>query len=374
MKLPSDYLPPLTPVEKLSRQQQRAYVGAYGFEDRSLGWSLAMTKDHQAISAAFVFKYLHPKGPNRIKELKAALHRIGANKVTNINYDMVCPQPLEDTLPMQLHLDDFSEVVVDISAMTKLLILLVLSKLQQYAGTVRIVYSEAEDYCPSKAEYDPVKGQMAATARFPSRGAEQIVRLRCLNSIRMQGQPVTLVAFASFNEKLVSHMLGFISPHRLILINGRPPRTEYAWRERATHDIQKRFCQEYDTDNPLNSKGLLARATSTLDYRETVDEVENIYRQHGLFERIICAATGSKMQTLGLFLSKIMHPDLQIEYPTPDSYYFNDMTRGVKQVHEVVIENFAPFLIRLRSGFAAVIEPARVNANPPALNILPRQS
>jgi hypothetical protein len=269
---------------------------------------------------------------------------------------------LEDTLPEQICLEDYDEVVVDISAMTKLLIFLVLCRLQGYAGTVRIVCSEAREYCPSKAEYDPVKGQMAVTARFPSRGAEQIVRLRCLSSIRMQGQPVTLVAFASFNEKLVSHMLGFSSPHRLILINGRHPWAEYAWRERATHDIHKRLYQEYDTDNPLNDQGVLARATSTLDYRETVDELEKIYLQHGLFERIICAATGSKMQTVALYFSKIMHPNLQIEYPTPDSYYFKDMTHGVRQVHEVVIEGFAAFLSSLRAGSATELGPSKSQA------------
>ncbi|MBI4659112.1 MAG: hypothetical protein HY735_09735 [Verrucomicrobia bacterium] len=357
MNTPSQPFPPLSPAEKSIAQRRRAYIGAYGFEDRSLGWCSAMAKSHEVISSAFVFRYVHPKGPNRIEELRAALHRIGASKIKNIKYDMLCPQPLEDALPTQLSLDDFDEVVVDLSAMTKLLILLVLCRLEDYRGKVRIVYSEAEEYCPSKADYDPVKGQMAATARFPSRGAEQIVRLRCLSSIRMQGQPVTLVAFASFNEKLVAHILGFISPHRLILINGRPPRQEYAWRERATHDIHRRFCQEYDTDNPLNDKGLLARATSTLNYRETVAELETIYREHGLFERIICAATGSKMQTVGLFFSKIVHPDLQIEYPTPDSYYFKDMTSGVKRVHEVVIDSFAGFLDGLRSNSAAVADP-----------------
>jgi len=321
-----------------------------------------MAKDRHAISAAFVFKYFHPKGPNRVEDLKAALRHIGASKIVNVRYDMLCPQPLEDTLPDQICLEDYDEVVVDISAMTKLLILLVLCRLREYAGTVRIVCSEAREYCPSKAEYDPVKGQMAVTARFPSRGAEQIVRLRCLSSIRMQGQPVTLVAFASFNEKLVSHMLGFISPHRLILINGRPPLAEYAWREHATHDIHKRLYQEYDTDNPLNDQGVLARATSTLDYRETVDELEKIYLQHGLFERIICAATGSKMQTVGLYFSKIMHPDLQIEYPTPDSYYFKDMTHGVRQVHEVIIDGFAALLRSLRGRPATEVGPSKSQA------------
>lgn len=341
-------LPPLTPVGALP-PRSRVFIGAYGFEDRALGWCKAMRRRHDVLSGAYVFKYGHPKGPNRVEDLKGMLLHLGSAKVTPIGYDVLVPQPLEDALAEKLSLDGIEEVVVDISAMTKLLTLLVLCQLQGYAGTVRIVYSEPEDYCPSKDEYDPIKGQLAATARFPSRGAEQIVRLRCLSSIRMQGQPATLVAFTSFNEQLVSHMLGSISPHRLILVNGHPERKDYAWRERATYEIHRRFCQEYEMDNPLNAEGLLARATSTLDYRETVAEMECIYSQHGLFERLICAATGSKMQTVGLFFSKMMHPDIQIEYPTPDSYYFKDMAKGVRQVHEVVIDKFAHFLDALRS-------------------------
>lgn len=295
------------------------------------------------ISEAFVFKYAHPKGPNRVDELREALGKVGAKKIHTIKHDVVCPQSSEDSLPSQLVLDDFEEVIVDISAMTKLLILLVIFQLRRYKGMVRIVYSEARNYYPSKEEYDPIKGEMATTARFPSRGAEQIVRLRCLSSIRMQGQPVTLAAFASFNEKLVSHMLGFISPHRLILINGRPPRADYKWRERATSDIHKRLFLEYELDNPVDKSGVLKRVASTLDYRETVQRVEEIYKEYGLFERIICGATGSKMQTIGLFFAKVIHPEIQIEYPTPDSYFVSSMTEGVESVHQVSFDNFAEF-------------------------------
>jgi len=83
------------------------------------------------------------------------------------------------------------------------------------------------------------------------------------------------------------------------------------------------------------------KTVNTLDYRETVDQIDNIYRQYGLYERIICAATGTKMQTVGLFISKMMHPDIHIEYPTPDSYFVKGMSRGVRVVHEVVFDSFA---------------------------------
>jgi hypothetical protein len=339
--------PAFKKADLLNPNKRRAYIGAYGFEDRSLGWALFQKKGGKVISEAFIFRYYPAKGPNKIEELKLHLRNAGASSVKNIKYSVNNPHELEDELPTKLLLDLFDEVIVDISAMTKLLILLILSHLKTFKGTVRVIYSEAEEYCPSFEEYDPVKGQMAASARFPSRGAEQVIRLRCMSSIRMQGQPMTLVAFTSFNEKLISHMLGSLSPHRLILINGHPPREDYAWRERATQDIHKRLVLEYEADNPIGQDGLLVQKVSTLDYRETVNSFENLYEKHGVFERIVCGATGSKMQTVGLFFCKQLHPDIQVEYPTPDSYFFKDMTLGVRYVHEITIPKFEVFLAEI---------------------------
>ena len=77
--------------------------------------------------------------------------------------------------------------------------------------------------------------------------------------------------------------------------------------------------------------------------------MDGIYRQYGAHERIICAATGSKQQTVGLFFAKILHPDLHIEYPTPDSYFVRGMSEGIRQVHEVVFPEFHRFLQAIRT-------------------------
>ncbi len=332
--------PPLATAAKLTDTARRLFIGAYGFEDRQTGWCDLKGHSRGIVKDALVFKYKNPKGKNRVKDLKARLNALGAD-ITSLEYDTAIPQSVEDLVSERLSSLDYDEIIVDISAMTKLLILLVLCKLENFSGVVRIVYSEAKEYLPSKREYDPKKRRMAISARYPSRGAEQVVRLRCLNSIRMQGQPIALVAFTSFNEQLVSHMLGSISPRRLLLINGRPPRADFAWRERATQDIHRRLWQEYDADNQLDRDGLLSRCASTLDYRETIARIEEIHKEHGQYERIICAATGSKMQAVGLAFAKLAHPDIQVEYPTPDSYYVKEVTSGVREVHEIVIRDFS---------------------------------
>lgn len=344
--------PTISAATKLQPDIKRLFIGAYGFEKRSLGWVEYQGEQGAVLNGALAFRYQRPKGRNRIKELQESLAELGVSVLHDLPYDASFPYNIEDLIDKKFKdfLLDPEEIVVNISAMTKLLILVCLCKLSVFKGTLRIVYSEAEDYAPTLSEYEESKHEMENIAKFPSRGFESVIRTKCLSSIRMQGQPVSMVAFTSFNEQLVRHMLGTISPHRLLFINGRSPRTDYTWREQATQEIHKQLIEEYWIDNFTDKSGRLTRVASTLDYRETIDRIDEIYRQFGTHERIICAATGSKMQTVGLFFSKMMHPDIHIEYPTPDSYFVKGMSKGIRKVHEVVVPQFSGFLENLASG------------------------
>jgi len=338
--------PAVLPASKLEPTANRLHIGAYGFEERSLGWPRFQSGQGPILRNSMIFRYIHPKGKNRTQELRRALLALGVPSPNEARYNARFPHEIEQITQkaFDTSLLNCEEIVLDISAMTKLLILVCLCELMDFAGTMRIVYSEAEDYSPSEQEYDKSRKDLGIIATFPSRGSESIVRTRCLSSIRMQGQPVSIVAFTSFNEQLVRHMLGTINPHRLIFINGRPPRIDYNWRERATQEIYNKLLNEYRADNEIDDTGSLKRIASTLDYRETVYRVNEIHKQFGTHERIICAATGSKMQTVGLFFSKMIHPDIHIEYPTPDSYFVKGISVGIRKVHEVVLPNFSDFL------------------------------
>jgi len=339
-------LPAITVAEQLVSDRRRLLIAAYGFEDRSLGWVHSQKDAGCILSGALIFRYVHSKGRNRVSALRKAIVPLGVTSPLDACYNLSAPHSIEDSIGNKLAqlLPGIDEVIVDVSAMTKLLLLVTLCKLAEFPRAVRIVYAEPDDYAPTRDEYESSK-DLAAT--FPSRGFGMIVRTGCLSSIRMQGQPVSMVAFTSFNEQLVGHMLGTISPHRLLFINGRPPRDDYSWRERATQEIHQRLINEYPEDNPLDERGLLVRSASTLDYRQTFERLEEIYGASN-YERIIVAATGSKMQMLGLFLSKIAHPDIHIEYPTPDSYLVSGISRGVRRVHQVVFPSFARTLKSLK--------------------------
>jgi hypothetical protein len=62
------------------------------------------------------------------------------------------------------------------------------------------------------------------------------------------------------------------------------------------------------------------RATSTLDYSETVEVLLGLYWSNATDYRIVLAPTGSKMQTLGCYIAKGIHTDIHVEYPTPESF------------------------------------------------------
>jgi hypothetical protein len=345
-------MPELKLAEKLIPVQGRAFIGACGFEQRSTGWILSQIGVSNVINKAMIIHYKPSKGRGRCSELNKGLSSLGVSYTTNLIYNSVFPHCIEDDVEKKLDkiLDGLTEVVIDISAMTKLLIMVLLDKLKNFDGVVRIVYTEAKEYAPTQKEYENRKDDLKALMHFPSRGFQSVVRVRCLSSIRMQGQPIVMVAFTSFNEQLVPYMLGSINPHKLIFINGCPPRSDYVWREHATSDIYRSLIDEYSGDNIIDVNNVLSRKSSTLYYKETLDSLEDIYKLYGAYERIICAATGSKMQTVGLFFFKMKHPDIHIEYPTPDSYYVHGMSKGIREIHEIFIPNYKDFIYNLANS------------------------
>lgn len=345
-------LPPVKIASAFKPGSKILYIGAYGFEDRSIGWVLAQRGFQTSISKALLINYFPNKGPNKVKELNSSLTFLANPEVVRLNFDPHLRIQTEDSVgeAIKKAIAGMDECVLDISAMTKLLLLICLCKLSEFTGTVRIVYTDAQNYAPTQREYLSSKDELSLIATYPTSGVSAIIRTRCLGSSRMQGQPVCLVAFTSFNEQLVRQMLGSISPYRLILINGRPPDVDLMWREKAAQEIHSKLIEDFSSANETGDDGLLRRVVSALDYRETVSCLHKIYNDFGTYERILCAATGGKMQTVGVFFAKVMHPDIHIEYPSPDSYIIPNYSSGIRNVYEVLVPRFNSFLSSLHQS------------------------
>src|SRR5205085_2318636 len=88
--------PAIEPAGQLNSDQKRLFIGACGFEQRSLGWP--RYQKHTPLTGAIVFEYRHPKGKNKIAELYGELHRLGAKRPRKLMCDVRCPYAIEDLL------------------------------------------------------------------------------------------------------------------------------------------------------------------------------------------------------------------------------------------------------------------------------------
>jgi hypothetical protein len=57
-----------------------------------------------------------------------------------------------------------------------------------------------------------------------------------------------------------------------------------------------------------------------LDYRETLSLLIQLYWQLSATHRVLLAPAGSKMQAVGCYFAKALHPDIHIEYPSPEGF------------------------------------------------------
>lgn len=341
-------LPEVTPF---SREQDIAekslLICAEGFEERGLAFVTGLKT--KIFTQIFAITY-KPTKKSRLPELMSACEARSTSKPRVLQYDRFHPAVFEEEFRHDISpvLADIDELVIDVSVMSKLMILIILASLKGFEGTVRVIYSQPVDYAPSKDEYDQHRESLRLAAGLPSWGVHDVVRTPLLTSVVMQRSPAIIVAFTSFNEQLIRALLSNFNPTHLFLINGVPP--VLSWRETATQEIHSEILNEYRGDNPLDTEHRLDRRSSTLYYAETFELLSKIYREYCVSNRIVLAPTGSKMQALGCALFKLCCPDVHIEYPTPESYLIEGYSSDeIKCIHEVVFSGFSRFLQTLAS-------------------------
>jgi hypothetical protein len=321
----AELLPQLQPLGEFALRRGEVLIAAPGFEDRTRAIPDALPL--QSAGTAILLDYRPTLITNQLSAVRSLLQGKGIS-VSNadiLEYDRFDPNSFPDRLRCRLSELEANHVIVDISTMSKLAAMLVLNACLVLQLTVTIVYAEASTYGPSESEFLAAREKNAV--HRPSlqvfTGVYGVVRIACLTSVAMQGQPTAAIAFMSFNDALTQVLLNTVYPARLFLINSRPP--THSWREHATAWIHEQVRHEWETDNPLShvadeQQPLPTRAASTLDYRETVDLLLALYWELSSTHRVLLAPAGSKMQAIACFIVKALHPDIHIEYPSPEGF------------------------------------------------------
>ena len=319
-------LPPLQPYDQLRLDKGDVIIHAPGFEDRTMAVADNLVRSPGAY--AILLDYLPLKPKNRLSEVRAALlaRGIAVEDEDIIQYNRFEPGDFERRLKSRISAHNTRRVVVDISTMSKLLIMLILNTCNRRGLSVRVIYSEAHEYGPSKEEFEDArkKNEIHRPTLQVFTGVHGVVKVDSLASVAMQGQPTAALVFMSFNDALTQVLLNTVYPGRLFLINGRPP--VHLWREEATAWIHDQVRCEWEEDNPVENSTvsgnvpLPKRVVSTLHYSETVLLLLDLYWQLSINHRVLIAPAGSKMQAVGCYIVKALHKDIHIEYPSPEGF------------------------------------------------------
>jgi hypothetical protein len=338
-------------TDEFKENKKRLLIISEGFEPRSLYW-LTQIKDQDVFYNSIICKY-EPEKKSRLDELLPLVVRKTLNKPIVLEFNRFEPYLFEkDFGNISYNLNVYDEILIDISVMSKLLVMIIIVALRDFSGDLKIIYSLPKDYSPSIDEYMIYKNSLSKSTELRSSyGVHDVVRTPMLSSITMQRSPSLIVSFLSFNEQLIKAVLTFLNPANLYLVNGSPP--HLPWREKAMQEIHDSIIKEYANDNITDDSGMLARSTSTLDYRETFVLLSEIYRKHCFSRRIIVSPTGSKMQAVGCALIKICCKDIHVEYPCPNSYYVNDYSSSeILEVYSITFNSFSELASRIGEEFS----------------------
>ena len=328
--------PPLEPVSSVRLHPDDCLIVCAGFEDRCLEVlqrALAVRQHFQVI----LVEYLPFMAANKARELTALCEQGGINP-TRMVYDRQNPAGFGALLAGEATACS-GRIYIDVSAMSRLLIVQTLVALRQSAGALQrgvVAYTEAQTYPPNRqdvevgirqSEVDPLY-----VVLFLSSGVHDVTIVPELSALSFGANQTRLVVFPSFNPHQLTALRAELQPSRFTLIHGDPPSPLNQWRSDAISRL-----------NRLESVPNADHAhTSTLDYRETLDCLLTLYGREATRERLVISPTGSKMQTVAVGLFRAFMDDVQIVYPTPREFSSpGSYTKGVGQLYSLDLNPFA---------------------------------
>lgn len=301
-----------------------------GFEKRAVGTLDRICKAGRDGFSLGLVSYLPPQPENRIQQLRE-ISQSADLQVTEFVYDREHPAGMGEKL--KDFTQGFDRVFVDISGMSRLLIvqtLVALLSLEKHS--VAVIYGEAEEYPPSKRRFeeDHSENNTKPTSGYLSSGVLEIATTPELSSVSMLGEALRLIAFPSFVPSQLTNLLQELQPAYTEFIHGVPPAQQNKWRTEAVRKLNRSTLDEL--------RGKKEHDACTLDYRATLNKLLQIYAERSMFDRLVVAPTGSKMQAVAVGLFRAALHDVQIVYPTPQDFTTpKEHTLGLRQLYQLDI-------------------------------------
>lgn len=326
----------------------KLFIVAEGFEKRSLHW-ISQKSNTTLFQKSIICRY-SPSKKSRFDEILGETKKRTQQEPVILDYNRFEPTVFEHNFRKCVdEMVGIEEIILDISVMSKLLIMIILCCLKCYNGKLTILYSEPSQWGPSEKKYnETVKNRTYGTCiGLSSVGVGNLVRTPYLSSVVMQNCPILLVAFLSFNEQLINVLINEISPTQVQMINHKCNQAK--WRENAMRFIHQELINDFSNSEFKDNVHLY----DLMDYQSVFSKLAEIYRDNCYNYRIVIAPTGCKIHAISCALLKLCCSDVHIEYPTPESYLFDDYSsEKVSNVHEIVFDNYSRIVNELRIEYS----------------------
>lgn len=343
--------PELQPFDIKRLTPPSTLIFATGFEPRSLHIASELQSQQFQTQSCILIEYEPQHKGNLVTEAKRVARSLikAKGSLHSLKYTRFSPDDFLDNLDSLISQNILSKhVIVDISAMSKFLILLLLSTLFDHGFTVTVVYTEAKTYFPLKTSFaKALKTESASISDFLTTGVHQIVSTHRVSSVGMLGAPILLVAFPTFNKSDVVAVLNEIPFQRVALIEERSEDRINSWRLPAIQQLNKGI------------QGIVSDrfTASVIDYRETFDALTFLALKYSSTNQIAISPTGSKLQTIGVALFRLLFPETQFIYP-PTPQFRGPLSTGISKTLMLDFEEGSKLIDRIRKLRGAQITAA----------------
>lgn len=323
--------PAVRPVTNLPILSGDLLIMAAGFEDRCV---LTVEQICEGQSPGFsicMLRYLPHYDENQGVYLQSIAHRAGVDVIEMV-YDRRNPGGIGDAIARLSA--NYQNIFIDISGMSRLLIVQVLVELltRGRSNKINIVYGEATIYHPSEKEFQTAlmdvkgSGTWGQHLSFLSSGIIEVAVPAELASVAMLDASIRMITFLSFDPEQLSYLVQEIQPAFVDLIQGVPPDGQNRWRQEAVFSLNEKVI--------ASISGNTLHEASTLDYRVSLRILLDLYRNRNMFDYFVLAPTGSKMQAVAVGLFRAALHDVQIVYPTPREFPSpTKYTSGLSKIH-----------------------------------------
>ena len=207
-------------------------------------------------------------------------------------------------------------ISIDISGFSAQLLLTTLAILIQYNVLLRIFYSEAQLYHPTEDDYKKDLERLKSEEESGiSKGVSEVITLPTNTGENLDNLPELLIAFVTFKPERTKKIIAEVTPAEkdVFWVIGNPPNKK--WRRDALIEI-----------NEVIGPNILE--ISTFDYKATISQLENIYKQFQESHHITISALGSKMQNVGLAVWTHIRRDVTLCLSIPKEYDAKNFSEG----------------------------------------------